>query len=400
MEPNLYTTGEFSKRANISVRTIRYYDEKGLLKPSLMAESGYRYYTDRDFASLQRILVLRKLGFGLEEIREITLNSSDVSYLKESLQLQQKLVQEKIAELKRIGQILNETSAVLSEKQEPDWDHIVDLIHLLNMEDTLLNQYKSSKNLKVRIDLHKKYSQNPTGWYPWISNTIPIRDHRKVLEVGCGSGELWYQMRHSLPNGISVLLTDISSGMVRNAASRLKTSAADFSFRNITFTSSQMDMQDIPYEENSFDLVIANHVLFYAKDRKKALDELKRVLQPGGCLCLSTYGRKHMKEIEEAAKEYDEQIALSEVKLYDIFGLDEGEEELKTFFPTVKKYIYHDSLLVTDMRPLADYIYSCHGNQNSILKDRQIDFEKFLTKKIGKKGLTITKDAGIFCCFK
>ena len=400
MEPNLYTTGEFSKRANISVRTIRYYDEKGLLKPSLMAESGYRYYTDKDFASLQRILVLKKLGFGLEEIREITLNSSDASFIKESLLLQQKLVQEKVSELKHIEQLLEETSAVLSEEQKPDWNHIVDLIHLLNMEDTLLNQYKSSKNLKVRIDLHKKYSQNPTGWYPWILDTIPISEHQKILEVGCGSGELWHQTKHSLPNGISILLTDISSGMVRNAASRLKNLSSAFASRNISFSSRQMDMQDISYEDNSFDLVIANHVLFYARDRKKALSELRRVLKPRGCLCLSTYGRKHMKEIEATAKEYDEQIALSEVKLYDIFGLDEGEEELRVYFPLVQKHIYHDSLLVTDMRPLADYIYSCHGNQNIILKDKQIDFEKFLTKKIEKKGLTITKDAGIFCCYK
>ncbi len=393
MNDSFYSTGEFSKRANISVRTIRYYDEKGLLKPSLMKDSGYRYYTDRDFASLQRILVLKKLGFALEEIKEITINSSDASFVKESLQLQQKLIGEKIAELRQMEQMLNETSALLSQSEEPDWSQIVGLIHLLNMEETLLCQYKTSKNLKVRIDLHRKYSQNPLGWYPWIYSKLPIRENQNILEVGCGNGELWREMKDSLPKGASLLLSDISSGMLRSAAARLKGISPSFSFE-------QFDMQNIPYEDNSFDLVIANHVLFYARDRKKALSELYRVLKKGGCLCLSTYGRKHMKEIEELAKEYDEQIALSEVKLYDIFGLDEGEEELKAFFQTVKKYLYEDSLLVTDIRPLADYIYSCHGNQMSILKDREEDFEKFLTGKLGKKGLSVTKDAGIFCCMK
>lgn len=393
MNDSFYSTGEFSKRANISVRTIRYYDEKGLLKPSLMKDSGYRYYTDRDFASLQRILVLKKLGFALEEIKEITINSSDASFVKESLQLQQKLIGEKIAELRQMEQMLNETSALLSQSEEPDWSQIVGLIHLLNMEETLLCQYKTSKNLKVRIDLHRKYSQNPLGWYPWIYSRLPIRENQNILEVGCGNGELWREMKDSLPKGASLLLSDISSGMLRSAAARLKGISPSFSFE-------QFDMQNIPYEDNSFDLVIANHVLFYARDRKKALGELYRVLKKGGCLCLSTYGRKHMKEIEELAKEYDEQIALSEVKLYDIFGLDEGEEELKAFFQIVKKYLYEDSLLVTDIRPLADYIYSCHGNQMSILKDREEDFEKFLTGKLGKKGLSVTKDAGIFCCMK
>ena len=393
MNDSFYTTGEFSKRANISVRTIRYYDQKGLLKPSLMKDSGYRYYTDRDFASLQRILVLKKLGFALEEIKEITINSSDASFVKESLQLQQKLIGEKIAELRQMEQMLNETSALLSQSEEPDWNQIVGLIHLLNMEETLLSQYKTSKNLKVRIDLHRKYAQNPLGWYPWICSKLPIRENQNILEVGCGNGELWREMKDSLPKGASLLLSDISSGMLRSAAARLKGISPSFSFE-------QFDMQNIPYEDNSFDLVIANHVLFYARDRKKALGELYRVLKKGGCLCLSTYGRKHMKEIEELAKEYDEQIALSEVKLYDIFGLDEGAEELKAFFQTVEKYLYEDSLLVTDIRPLADYIYSCHGNQMSILKDREQDFEKFLTRKLGKKGLSVTKDAGIFCCIK
>ncbi|MGN6710181.1 MerR family transcriptional regulator [Anaerocolumna jejuensis] len=393
MNDSFYSTGEFSKRANISVRTIRYYDQKGLLKPSLMKDSGYRYYTDRDFASLQRILVLKKLGFALEEIKEITINSSDASFVKESLQLQQKLIGEKIAELRQMEQMLNETSALLSQSEEPDWNQIVGLIHLLNMEETLLSQYKTSKNLKVRIDLHRKYSQNPLGWYPWIYSKLPIRENENILEVGCGNGELWREMKDFLPKGASLLLSDISSGMLRSAAARLKVISPSFSFE-------QFDMQNIPYEDNSFDLVIANHVLFYARDRKKALGELCRVLKKGGCLCLSTYGRKHMKEIEELAKEYNEQIALSEVKLYDIFGLDEGEEELKAFFQTVKKYLYEDSLLVTDIRPLADYIYSCHGNQMSILKDREEDFEKFLTGKLGKKGLSVTKDAGIFCCMK
>lgn len=393
MNDSFYSTGEFSKRANISVRTIRYYDQKGLLKPSLMKDSGYRYYTDRDFASLQRILVLKKLGFALEEIKEITINSSDASFVKESLQLQQKLIGEKIAELRQMEQMLNETSALLSQSEEPDWSQIVGLIHLLNMEETLLSQYKTSKNLKVRIDLHRKYAQNPLGWYPWIYSKLPIRENQNILEVGCGNGELWREMKDSLPKGASLLLSDISSGMLRSAAARLKGISPSFSFE-------QFDMQNIPYEDNSFDLVIANHVLFYARDRKKALGELYRVLKKGGCLCLSTYGRKHMKEIEELAKEYDEQIALSEVKLYDIFGLDEGAEELKAFFQTVEKYLYEDSLLVTDIRPLADYIYSCHGNQMSILKDREQDFEKFLTRKLGKKGLSVTKDAGIFCCMK
>ena len=51
-----YTAGDFAKKAGVTIRTIRFYDSKGLLKPSSISDSGYRLYTDADFAKLQIIL--------------------------------------------------------------------------------------------------------------------------------------------------------------------------------------------------------------------------------------------------------------------------------------------------------------------------------------------------------
>ena len=57
--PTYYTSGEFAKKAHVSIRTIRYYDQKNLLKPSTHTASGARRYTDADFAKLQQILLLK-----------------------------------------------------------------------------------------------------------------------------------------------------------------------------------------------------------------------------------------------------------------------------------------------------------------------------------------------------
>ena len=72
-----YTSGEFAKKANVTLRTIRYYDRQGILKPSKVADNGYRLYTDADFAKLQKILSLKYLGFSLEEIMTMTINDED-----------------------------------------------------------------------------------------------------------------------------------------------------------------------------------------------------------------------------------------------------------------------------------------------------------------------------------
>ncbi|MDD6956052.1 MAG: MerR family DNA-binding transcriptional regulator, partial [Solobacterium sp.] len=47
-----YKTGEFAKMANVSLRTIRYYDTVGLLKPSVVQDNGYRLYSDSDLVKL------------------------------------------------------------------------------------------------------------------------------------------------------------------------------------------------------------------------------------------------------------------------------------------------------------------------------------------------------------
>ena len=101
-----YTSGEFAKKANVTLRTIRYYDRQGILKPSKVADNGYRLYTDADFAKLQKILSLKYLGFSLEEIMTMTINDEDQDFIKESIGLQLYLVQKKMEHFANVGELL------------------------------------------------------------------------------------------------------------------------------------------------------------------------------------------------------------------------------------------------------------------------------------------------------
>jgi len=108
-----------------------------------------------------------------------------------------------------------------------------------------------------------------------------------------------------------------------------------------------------------------------------------------------------MKEISQLVKEFDSRIALSEVNLYDVFGLENGEEILKSHFKDLERKDYKDSLEVRDAGALMEYILSCHGNQQEYLSDRYEEFREFLEKKMEKKGfIHITKQAGAFICRK
>lgn len=392
---SFYTAGEFAKKAGITIRTIRFYDTKGLLKPSSFSEAGYRLYTDEDFAKLQIILTLKYLGFSLEGIASMVVtDDTGIDCLKSSLELQLEIVRNKMKHMELIEKSIMEAKKVIEEENEPDWSKIVNIIHVTNMEKDLVLQYKDSRNLKVRINLHDRFSVNKHGWFNWIYDEMKLTQNEKVLEIGCGDGQLWKKSGEKIPEGAEIILSDISEGMISDAIENLKDLKANMKFHIV-------DCINLPYEDESIDKVVANHMLFYVKDRKKAFSEIRRVLKKNGCFYCSTYGLKHMKEIESLTKSFDSRIALSEVNLEEIFGLENGEEQLNSYFSPIEKHIYDDFLIIDDYKPLLDYILSCHGNQHEVLNGRYDEFERYIKAKLEKTGkLKISKYAGLFVCKK
>ena len=195
-----------------------------------------------------------------------------------------------------------------------------------------------------------------------------------------------------IPTKIQITLSDISEGMLRDAKRNLP--AADNRFQFQAF-----DCQQIPYPDQSVDLVVANHVLFYCEDIASACKEIVRVLTPGGRFICSTYGINHMKEISDLVQKFDNRIVLSAEKLYEQFGLENGEEILKPYFSQIECKRYIDAIELDRPEPLIEYILSCHGNQNQMLLDHYNEFRGFVEKNM-TDGFHITKDAGLFICQK
>lgn len=98
----VYTVKQLAKAAGVSVRTLHYYDEIGLLKPTYIKENGYRYYEEKEFIKLEQILFFKELEFPLEEIvRIMSANNFDTVA---ALQDQRKFLELKKA---RIDSLLN-----------------------------------------------------------------------------------------------------------------------------------------------------------------------------------------------------------------------------------------------------------------------------------------------------
>ncbi len=400
--PGYYSSGQFARLAGVSLKTIRFYDKKNILKPSYVNPSGARFYTEEDFAKLQQILLLKYLGFSLEDIKELAIDATDHHLLLNSLQLQKKLVRDRLEQMQLVEIAIENTVTAIKEEQQVDWSQMLQLIHLTGMEKSLKTQYQDAGNISARIRLHRDYSTNKQGWFPWIYEQCRISEGMQVLELGCGNGALWAENINYVPENLKVMLTDISEGMVRDARRvvlemREKTENPNITDETFSFFAS--DCHNLPYEDESFDLVIANHLLFYCEDIESVCREAKRVLRQGGRFICSTYGKEHMKEITHLVQDFDSRIVLAAENLYERFGLENGEEILSNVFSAVSMVCYEDEIRLDKPEPLLEYILSCHGNQNRILLDKYKEFKSFVTEKT-RYGFKITKDAGVFVAKK
>jgi len=153
------------------------------------------------------------------------------------------------------------------------------------------DQYRDSSNLDARAVLHQRFRTNSYGWFRWVFDTLlKPPEHARILELGCGHGLLWKENITRIPAGWNITLSDLSSGMLDAAWRNLVVSGRAFQFKEI-------DAQSIPFEDESFDAVIANHMLYHVPDHPKTIMEIKRVLKPGGRLIATTVGENHMREM-------------------------------------------------------------------------------------------------------
>ena len=250
------------------------------------------------------------------------------------------------------------------------------------------DQYKDSSNLDARVEIHRRFSTNPYGWFNWVFDTLlKLPANAKILELGSGPAYLWKECSNRIPTGWDITLSDLSSGMVDAAWRNLVVTGRNFKFKEI-------DAQSIPFEDETFDAVIANFMLYHVPDRPKAIAEIKRVLKPGGHLIAATVGDHHLQEMMEILRKVH--ISKTWESYANPFTLESGLEQLKPFFPKVIMSRYEDNLHVTEIEPMMAYVRSslraADLSEDELAKVR-VDLENDLKEK-GK--IFITKDSGLF----
>ncbi|WP_067726877.1 MerR family transcriptional regulator [Oceanobacillus damuensis] len=152
----MYTIGKLSKSTGVTVRTLDYYDEIGLIKPSSKTSGGHRLYSEDDVMRLERVLALKYMGFSLEQIRDILENST--ANWQESIQHQLELVKREQERLKMLEQALLGVSYSIEFEGEINWPIIFSMIKLYQQDpgDALkpYEEYLNEDEMKRIMDMN------------------------------------------------------------------------------------------------------------------------------------------------------------------------------------------------------------------------------------------------------
>ena len=253
----------------------------------------------------------------------------------------------------------------------------------INNMSIVKQQYANANNLNTRISIHDKYSTNKMGFGNWIFSNYKIAPEMRVLELGCGTGDMWKNKEDLIRLCSRLTLSDFSKAMIAAAKSNIG------EHENVEYKA--IDIQEISYKNETFDVVIANMMLYHVPNIDKGLAEVRRVLKRGGFFYCATYG-------EHGIIEYLSKILSAygvEDNINKNFTLQNGYEILSKTFSRVEKLEYIDSLAVTNIDDMVEYIYSLSSMTSLNSVPKQV-IKEILINNTTNGILNVPKEYGMF----
>ena len=244
--------------------------------------------------------------------------------------------------------------------------------------DILTSQaYSNDENLVIRYRTHELYSRPKVDFAQWVVDTLHWRGDEIVLDVGSGPGSYAKLVQDRTPQG-AYIAGDLSLGMARKVREQVggpHTHALN------------LDAQQLPFPDASFDVVLANHVLHHVPDIDRALAEIHRVLRPDGCLIATANGQNTMPEFETLSRRACTLLGFPRQEFlapHRHFTLENGTLRLARVFRAVARYDLPGAFYFPAVEPVLDYLNSLRAIRAPYLPEDVSwdDFMEVMEKQI------------------
>ena len=389
---NKMTSGEIAKKAGVSQKAVRLYDEKGLLKPTEYSDGNYRLYDKEALKILEKIVALKRIGFSLEEIRD-NLTSGDAKDIEEALRMQLAIMEEKRYKIEMVIDAINRT--LVQKEDALDWDDVARIIQNVTLDQAAdLAHWKS---------LQRTISED---WYVQIFRTMNFGADEKVLDLGCGFSKIWRNNWEIIPEGTKIYAYDLPGSwaedfekyIAENKGSLPKNVEFDLVYTDLDKAASWEKIDN----EKKYDRIIAHYIDNEVRDIEAIVEKASKVLDENGFFSINgpditvwdMFLKNAMSEAGIEENFLDEKIATSKVER------DEYMEMLGKYFKKVETIELHNSFRFVDV----DDIFECFQRRNELhakffsVNEKKI--KKYFADKIEKDGeIIITTNAHFQHCY-
>ena len=263
----------------------------------------------------------------------------------------------------------------------------------------LAYQYGDSEKLRIRMEAHERYSERPDtvggGWQKLYVDRLHPEPGQSVLDVGCGFGNIQPAICET---GARVVGFDLSSGMTREARRRAGQDA-------LAVQIVRASAEQIPFADDSVDHALASHMLYHVPNIRRALEEIRRVVKPGGRVLITTNAADHTARLQALHGRAARDVGLTPTARsgFERFTLDELPL-VQSVFPNAKRQIWPNAFVFPTAEAVLRFYAS--GRIDSVEERREDGSHRpallsrmaeLLDEIVAREGvIRIPKDAGCF----
>jgi len=230
-----------------------------------------------------------------------------------------------------------------------------------NDPEAVRRMYSNDESLRIRQDTHDKYGVPAIDFAGWSLDNLKWNGYESILDVGCGPGRWYHAIQKKFPQA-SYYGIDLFPGMIARHPARSRLALAD--------------AQRIPFPDETFDVVMANHMLFHVPDIDRALREFRRVLKPDGTVMATTNSIHNMPELQQIIRRAITLLAppgTTSIRVpgqaADLFSLESGTRMLSRHFYAVVRYDLPRTLVFQSVDPVLAYLDSTRSVREAELPD-------------------------------
>ena len=363
-----YTPSELANLTGVTPRTIRYYDQRGLLKPESRNEEGYRLYGSDALLRMQRITMLKFAGFSLGEIRD-ALEVTEQENLWQLLSDQKQLITQRIEQLEEIVNLLDELSQ--ADASNPD---------------TLARSMQLVRKINHSGRMYQVFQRNGSAnLYPWEFDRMQLKPGERILDAGCGIGMIWRHSWERIPENLRVDLMDLHENNLMKLQTyyrerkELLAPGVQLSFQHENVETAALD--------GGYDQILMAYVTKNLEHGQQTMEKLKKALRVGGVMnVVESVDEQLLEEIDALYQDFSGATCLGGRIAEQQQRKRTLEQLINGCFRNVECHVFQNDLTFTVVEELYRYLMDSYRELVQELETSGTDVIAYLRKVMEQKG--------------